>query len=213
MIPHTPVFNARRTALVLIECQNEWLGPDALLQTVIEDRLQFTHAQTAAKSLLNKAREANIAVGHAGLRFQTGYPELGEKGFGLRGAIQHYGTFPEGGPGSDFAAGFEPEPKEFIVHGRVGSSAFAGSNLDHWLRNNEINTLILAGFALHVCVESTLRAGHDLGYSCYIAKDATAAFTTKQYEHVLSDIVPHFGRAVSNPEISSLIQSTKDAQQ
>ena len=207
--PHS--FDPERSALVLIECQNEWLADDGLLQAVIEDLRQFSGAQDGALALLGLAREAGIAVAHAGLSFQSGHPELGPGGFGLRGAIKHYGTFRENGHGSAFAPGFEPVHGEFIVRGRTGSSAFAGSNLDRWLRNNGIDTVILAGFALHVCVESTLRAAHDLGYLCYLAKDATAAFTARQKQHVLDEVASHFGRTVSNAEIHSLLQPASNA--
>ncbi len=199
-----------RTALVIIECQNEWLAPDGKLQAVIADRPQFCSAVTGAKALLNIAREKKIAIAHVGLRFQNGHPEMGSGGFGLRGAIKTFGTFPVDSLASEFAKGFEPKEGEFVVTGRVGGSAFAGSNLDIWLRNNRIDTVILAGFALHVCVESSLRAAHDLGYHSYLAQDASAAFNAAQRAHVLSEVVPHFGKALPNTEIQSLLTSKQD---
>ncbi|MFQ1698970.1 cysteine hydrolase [Loktanella agnita] len=203
-------FDAKRTALVLIECQNEWLAPNGKLQAVIEDPTQFESAAKGALALLGIARKAQIPVAHVGLQFRSGYPEMGAGGFGLRGAIKQFGTFPEGSDASKFAPGFEPHHDEFVVSGRVGGSAFAGSNLDIWLRNNGIDTVILAGFALHVCVESSLRAAHDLGYYSYLAKDASAAFNAAQRAHVLSDVVPQFGKAVSNADLKSLLLSQEE---
>lgn len=196
-----------RTALVLIECQKEWLAADGKLQIVIQDRPQFDSAAAGALELLNIARDAGISIAHVGLRFQEGHPEMGEGGFGLRGAIKTFGTFPVNTPASEFAEGFEPKDNEFIVTGRVGGSAFSGSNLDIWLRNNGIDTVILGGFALHVCVESSLRSAHDLGYYSYLAQDASAAFNAAQREHVLTDVVPHFGKALPNAEIQSNLSS------
>lgn len=199
-----------RTALVLIECQNEWLAPNGKLQVVIEDRPQFERAAKGALTLLQLARDAQLSVAHVGLRFAKGHPEMGAGGFGLRGAIKQFGTFPSASPASEFAPGFTPRTGEFVVHGRVGGSAFAGSNLDIWLRNNAIDTVILAGFALHVCVESSLRAAHDLGYFSYVAQDATAAFNSAQRKHVLDDVVPHFGKALSNAQLQSLLSTSQE---
>ncbi|MCC3382126.1 isochorismatase family protein [Paenibacillus farraposensis] len=72
--------------------------------------------------------------------------------------------------GSQFGEAFTPEPGEFVVSGRTGASGFAGSNLDSFLRNQEIKKIYIAGYAFHVCVESTLRHGHDLGYEIRLSK-------------------------------------------
>ena len=193
-----------RTALVMIECQNEWLAPDGKLQVVIADRPAFDTAVDGARSLLASARDAGLNIAHVGLRFSPDYGELGQGGFGLRAAIRHHRTFAHGTPAADFARGFTPRATEFVAQGRTGASAFAGSNLDAWARHNGIDTLIFAGFALHVCVESSLRAAHDLGYAAYVASDASAAFTAAQRDHVLTHVVPHFGRAATNDALCAM---------
>ena len=60
----------------------------------------------------------------------------------------------------------------------------------------------LAGYALHVCVESTLREGHDLGYTMHVIEDATSAFTADQREHVLRDVVHHYGLHLTSDEFA-----------
>lgn len=182
-----------RTALLLIEFQKEWLEDDGKINHLMEDRSQFEASKVGGKVLLELARSKGMTVIHSGLRFNDGHPELGEDGLGLRGAIKTFGTFPINGKGSEFAAGFEPQAGEFVPTGRLGGSAFAGSNLGAILHNNRIDTLLIAGYALHVCVESTLRAAHDLGYDAYIIPEATAAFTAQQRAHVLDHVVHHYG--------------------
>ncbi|MNY51808.1 Isochorismatase family protein YecD [compost metagenome] len=61
-----------------------------------------------------------------------------------------------------------------------GSSAFAATTLDSYLRNNKIEDIYLMGFALRQCVESTLRNAYDLGYHTNVIYDASAAFTQEQ---------------------------------
>jgi nicotinamidase-related amidase len=68
---------------------------------------------------------------------------------------------------------------------------FANSNLEGLLKVNGIARLYLAGFATHVCVESTMRYAHDLGYEPITISDATAAFTREQRRHVLEDGAHH----------------------
>lgn len=193
----TKTIDPTRTAVLLIEFQKEWLEPDGKINGLMEDRPQFESAIEGGRELLAYAREKGLTVIHSGLRFAAGHPELGENGLGLRGAIKKFGTFPIDGKGSEWGNGFEPLPSEFVPVGRSGGSAFAGSNLNAYLSNNRIDTLLIAGFALHVCVESALRNGHDLGYDCLVVTDATAAFTPEQRKHVLEHVVHHYGECIS----------------
>ena len=181
-------------ALILIECQNEWLSPKGKLQRLIEDKDMFdTSVKNIAKAL-EYARIKKIPIAHVGLRFQKGYPELANGKSGLNKAIPTFGTFPIDEFGSQFYEGFQPVEGEFVVMGRTGASGFSGSNLDIWLRNNNIEDVYLAGYATHVCVESTMRDAHDRGYNPVLLEDATAAFNRTQQNYVIHDIVHHFGQ-------------------
>lgn len=181
------------SAIVFIEFQREWLDPAVgTLNTFLEDRDQLTTAVAGARQALAAARAAGtVQVVHCPLVVSPGYPELGPATLGLRAAIQQAGTWL--GAAGEFAPGFEPDDGELVVRGRAGASGFAGSNLDTLLRRHGIHRIYLAGFALHVCVESTLRDGHDLGYEMAVLDDASAAFTATQRRHVLGEVVHHFG--------------------
>ena len=207
----TRMPNLDETAIVLIEFQKEWLEPDGKINRLMEDRRQFDEAVEGGRKLLALGRERGMKVIHCGLRFQQGHPELGENGLGLRGAIKRFGTFPIDGKGSQFGDGFEPREGEFVVYGRTGGSGFAGSNLDAYLKANRIHSLLIAGFALHVCVESTLRHGHDLGYDCWVVKDATAAFTSAQRDHVIDHVVHHYGESVTTDDLQAIGATSKAA--
>lgn len=180
-------------ALVLIECQNEWLSPKGKLQKLIEDKEMFNHSIANIEKVLKFARKNNMPIAHVGLRFQKGYPELANGKSGLHKVIPLVGTFPQNEFGSQFYDLFQPIKGEFVVSGRVGASGFSGSNLDIWLRNNKIEDIYLVGYATHVCVESTLRDAHDKGYNTFLISDATSAFNRMQQDYVLNEIVHHFG--------------------
>ena len=186
-----------KSALILIEFQRDWLDNDGKIHSLIEDHDQFKPAIDNVEKALIFARNNAIEVVHCGLRFQDGYPELGSAQYGLRAVIPQVGSFPCSGKGSEFVEPFSPRKNEFIVQGRTGASGFSGSNLDSYLRNQNIRTIYLAGFALHVCVESTLRHGHDLGYNTIVLEDACAAFTKEQNQYVLNHVIHYFGARIS----------------
>lgn len=206
-LAHTPepnAFDPRHSALIFIEFQNEWLDPAAPLNALMQDRAQFDTAVANAARLINTAREKNIRIVHAGLSLVNDptYALFGGgagKG-GLRGAIPRAGTWRDPQRVA-FPEPFTPREGEFVVSGRSGASVLLNSNLDAYLRNNRIDRIYLSGFALHVCVESTLRQGHDLGYEVTVIEDAAPAFTDAQRRHVLEHVVHHFGHAISTEHL------------
>jgi len=190
-----------KSALILIETQNEWMHKDGkLYKALVKDKEMMQTSITNIERVLDYARKNNIEVIHVGLRFEKGYPELANGKFGLRKAIPNAGTFPINEFGSQFYETVKPIEGEFVVTGRVGASGFTGSNLDVYLRNNKIENLYLVGYATHVCVESTLRDGHEGGYNTYVISDATSAFNKMQQEYFLSEIVHHFGEHLTTEE-------------
>ncbi|MFD7904060.1 cysteine hydrolase [Kitasatospora sp. NPDC059722] len=185
-------------ALVLIEFQREWLDPEhGALHRLVADRDLLDTAVRGAATALAAARAHGVPVVHVPLVLTPGAPELAgwtPARLGLRAAIPAAGTWIEGGAGTGFAEGFRPGPGEPVVRGRAGASAFAGfSDLDLILRRLGVTDLYLAGFATHVCVESTLREAHDRGYTAHVVHDACAAFTRAQQDHVREHVIHHFG--------------------
>ncbi len=188
-------IDLEHAALVLIEFQREWLAPDGKMGAFVPEIGPFADAAARAAHLLAAARVAGLPVAHVGYQFRAGHPELGHATLGLRKTLREYDMFT--GASARFADGFEPRPDEFVVAGRLGVSAFAGSDLEGYLRNNRIERLYLAGFALQTCVESTLRDAHDRGYEAYVVEDATAAFSPEQRAYVLDQVLPLFGGRVT----------------
>lgn len=193
-----------RTALVFIEFQEEWIGETARLrQILVKDHAGFDRATSAAASVLATAREEGWHIVHAGLDLSTDPEYLifggGENAMGLRRVIPELRTWQAGAV--DFVAPFEPRRGEFILRGRSGASVLQNSTLDAYLRNNGIDTIVLMGFATHVCVESTLRQGHDMGYNVYVVNDAVAPFEPTQQAYFEEHVLHHFGEGVTSAQL------------
>lgn len=198
-----------RSAIVLIEFQNEWLAEDGILQTrLVKDKEPFRAAVRNAARVLDSARRNGCTTAHAGLNLSSdpGYRLFngGKNVLGLRKVIPVVRTWQE--EGAKFAEPFVPRDDEYVVSGRSGASVLKNSTLDPFLRNNGIDTLFFMGFATHVCVESSMREAHDIGYNAYLVEDACAAFEQGQHEHVLRHVVHHFGETVTTESLISFIE-------
>lgn len=84
----------KKSALVLIETQNEWMHPQGNLYNLIEDTEMFKQSVENIKLVLDYARDTGMPIIHCGLRFQKGHPELANGKTGLREAISRFGNFP-----------------------------------------------------------------------------------------------------------------------
>jgi|SRR5579862_9501485 len=200
------MINIQHSALLLIEFQNEWLTPNGKLNHLLTDKHQFLIALQNARSIIQCARKTTINVIHSGLSYTHNYKELGEAQYGLRAAIPMHKTFLSNTSASEFTPPFTPQDNEFTIKGRMGSSAFSASNLDAYFRNHRINTIFIMGYALHVCVESTLRAAHDLGYETVVIEDASCAFTKEQKHYFLNHVIHHFGHSMKSDEFITQLE-------
>ena len=207
-----PPLPLGRAALIFIEFQREWLDMDApLRRKLVVDGKAFNKAIAKASDLIGAARSARLPIVHAGLDLTSDphYTLFGTTrsiaNTGLRAAIPSAKTWTA--DRANFSPPFEPLAREFVVKGRSGASVLKNSNLDAYLRNNDIRTIYLCGFATHVCVESTLREAHDLGLDAWLVADCCAAFTAAQHDHVLEHVVHHFGRCIKSETLIAAMEA------
>lgn len=138
-----------RTALLLIDYQNEYLGGALPLAGAIE-------AVAEAVRLRDAARRFGWAVIHVHHHTRPG------------AAI-----FAPGSAGAAPIASLLPGDGEAVVVKHLPSS-FAGTELAALLEQGGIDTLLLAGFMTHNCVDSTAREAFHRGFRVQVAAGACA---------------------------------------
>jgi nicotinamidase-related amidase len=103
------------------------------------------------------------------------------------------------------AAGFR-ERDVLITKRQWG--AFYGTNLEQQLRRRCIRTIIMAGIATNMGVESTARAAHDQGYELVFAEDAMSSMSVEFHQFSTQNIFPMMGRVRSSDEIINALKTT-----
>jgi nicotinamidase-related amidase len=71
---------------------------------------------------------------------------------------------------------------DLLVQKTVNSSFHGTPDLDSWLRENAISTIVICGITTNHCCETTARVGGNLGYTVYFAVDATHTFDRTDLE-------------------------------
>ena len=80
-------------------------------------------------------------------------------------------------------------------------SGFIGTELDAVLRGLQARTLVFAGVQTQVCVESTVRDGHSLGYFCVVPQDAVASHTPALHDATLDNVRFLFGDVCATRDV------------
>jgi nicotinamidase-related amidase len=91
-------------------------------------------------------------------------------------------------------------------------SAFVGTNLDTMLRSRGIETLVIAGADLNICVGDTFHQAFALGYNIVGASDCLTCFSKRGRQHAeqmkdagLYLIQNHYGIVSQAEEIIGII--------
>ncbi|SEF42074.1 Nicotinamidase-related amidase [Caloramator fervidus] len=89
--------------------------------------------------------------------------------------------------GSDFIEELKPEGDEYIVQKRR-HSGFAYTDLDLYLREENIDTVVLTGVWTNVCVRSTASDALHHAYKVIVLSDGTQSKTQEMHESGLRDL-------------------------
>lgn len=84
-------------------------------------------------------------------------------------------------PGNDYKDEVRPLPGE-TEFGKTCNSAFVGTGLEKYLRDQGFGRLIVVGLTTDHCVSATTRSAADLGFDVTLVADACAAFERRGYD-------------------------------
>lgn len=103
-------------------------------------------------------------------------------------------------PGSDFVPELKPQEHDVVIVKRT-IGAFYGTGLADRLRENGVDTVVMAGLATTMGVESTARAAADHGFQILFAADAMSGMTAAEHEHALTVVLPRFGEVLTTEDL------------
>ena len=106
---------------------------------------------------------------------------------------------PEQPPGSELVEAVGQSADTVVVKHTVG--AFHGTGLHEELRQRGVTTLVMAGIATNMGVESTARAAADLDYRLVFAEDAMSALTAAEHDASVRLDFPRFGTVVRAADV------------
>jgi nicotinamidase-related amidase len=113
-------------------------------------------------------------------------------------------------PGNAFKDEVKPQLNEKIFEKEV-NSAFIGTELEKYLKDNSLNTLVIVGLTTDHCVSTTARMASNLGFKVYVVEDATATFERIGYDGSIytAEQMHELALASLHNEFALVIKSTQ----
>ena len=189
-----------KTAVVLIEYQNDFVSEGGALHGAVEAVMDKTDMLANTKKMVLAARAAGATIMHAPITFAPGYNEISAHPYGILKGVVDGAAFIKGGWGGAIADEMAPQEGDIVIEGKRGLDTFASTNLDFILRSKGIETLVLGGFLTNCCVESTMRSGYENGYKVITLSDCVAATSVEEHENALTYDYPMFSRPMTSQQ-------------
>ena len=189
-----------KTAVVLIEYQNDFVSEGGALHGAVEAVMDKTDMLANTKKMVQAARAAGATIMHAPITFAAGYNEISEHPYGILKGVVDSAAFIKGGWGGAIADEMAPQEGDIVIEGKRGLDTFASTNLDFILRSKGIETLVLGGFLTNCCVESTMRSGYENGYKVITLSDCVAATSVEEHENAITYDYPMFSQPMTSQQ-------------
>jgi len=184
-----------RAAVLLIDIQNDYCHPDGAIGRRGGDVSTCPPILGPVRHLIDGARAAGVPV-----IWIRNWHEKWTDSPAWTAARNGTGAARAGTWGAEFWE-VQPADDEAIVN-KQRYSAFCGTRLDHILHTLKRETIIMAGVATNVCVESTARDGCFLDYYVVFLSDCTATGDgPAAQEATLANMSGHFGVVATAEEV------------
>lgn len=183
-----PQLDPSTTALVLIDLQKGIVGRDGLGPHAPGDVVD------RARRLAERFRAAGAPVVLVHVGFGPGeIPSLNVD----KPSLPADGTPPAF---TELVDGLRQDGDIVVLKHHWG--AFIGTDLDLQLRRRGVKTIVLAGIATNMGVESTLRSGWELSYDMVVVEDACTSRSADMHRFAIEQIFPSIARVCVASDIS-----------
>src|SRR5689334_24916991 len=190
-----------KTAVVLIEYQNEFTTEGGVLHGAVAPVMDKTGMLDKTVALVEAARAAGVTVMHAPITFAPGYGELSRHPYGILKGVVDGNAFVKGTWGAAIVDDLAPVEGDIVIEGKRGLDTFASTNLDFILRSKGIKTVIIGGFLTNCCVESTMRTAYEHGFEVITLVDCVAATSAEEHRNAIKYDFPMFSRPMPSSEL------------
>lgn len=206
----------KRTALLIVDMQNDFAHPEGMLGVYGNDLTGALEIIPLIKKLSDAFRRTGSKVIYT---MHTFRPDLSDqpKMFReiTRGRISKLPGLPhrkaslrrrnpfliKGSWNAAIVDALAPQRRDIIVDAKHNYDSFYQTDLEQILRDMGTENLLVVGIATNVCVETAIRSAYHRDFRCILLEDCTWTTNPELKENTLKVISTHFGYLSSSDEV------------
>ncbi len=193
-------MNAKETAFIFIEFQNEFCTEGGKLFEAVKGELSRNQTIANAARLLAGAREKGALIIHCPFVLNADW--IRERGCsGILAGILENEMFAPGSWGHEIIDALKPLADETVLSNKHALSAFSHTKLGEILKEHGVKNLVVSGFLTNVCAQGTAFSAYDMGFQTRMALDACCATSESIQKYVENDFAPILGGPTRTDEI------------
>jgi nicotinamidase-related amidase len=202
-----------RTAIVVIECQNDLIheskigggGIGGALAAAVRERNVLAHIA----EILAAARAARVPVLYANKESKPGIPTTNAPIFriGKRNPILQEGTW-----GADVHPAIAPQDGDVVLRRFLSVDASYGSGLFGTLRALGRSIIVAMGVSTNFAVEGTLRGAVNRLFEVVIPEDCCASVPHDMHRFSIEHILSLLGTVTTSGEVVAALQPSQSVQ-
>ena len=180
--PYAYEFDPRRSALLIIDMQRDFLEPGGFGAMLGNDVSRLRCTIEPNRRVLAAWRAAGLQVIHT----REGHrPDLSDLPSAKKRRGRGKTTIGDAGPmgrilirgeaGHDIIPELYPLVSEPVID-KPGKGAFFNTELHSLLEDRDIRNLVVTGVTTEVCVNTTVREANDRGYECLVLTDCVGSY-------------------------------------
>lgn len=212
----------KKTALIVVDMQKYQVEKDYIaykaMNKVIPGILDYfvkeveENVTPNLRNLINFCHEVGIPVIYTkfssfmpdGSDFSKSLKFTNKLAYDLMGEVAFPYIFH---PSSDIIEEIKPADQDFVLQKNT-SGTFISTRLDSFLRNMEVETVLVSGVVTNFCVHSTAREAADYGFFVVIVEDCCAAWSLEIQQATLISFGLMYGHILPHDKIIKKINRT-----
>jgi len=199
-------INNSRSALLLVEFQNEFASSGGKLHDKVQSMMRSTDMLKKTVSIVKTARAHGVNIIHAPLRLLE--DTIGDNDNRVSGILNYYhdsSLFLSGSWNAQIIDCLKPQHEDDIVLGKSSLDCFIGSNLNDILSEKGIETLFLAGFLANGSIESTMRSAYEKGLNVITLTDGCVCNSEIEQIATTQGTFPMFSTPITCQQLEDLL--------
>jgi len=207
--------NIARSALIIVDIQNDFLYPDGSFAHIAQERpeamidLPFLMGTIPYVSRLAAAfRSAGRPVVYVAHVLKSDYSDAAFPFWrlGMKPLAGNRTHCVEGTWGAEIVDELKPHEGEHVVM-KKGFGGFSNTTLDTILRNAGVTTCVVAGVTTCVCVSTTVRGGVEHNYRMILVSDAVAEVSRDTHEGDLKTMNRIFADVKTTDQVVEMLRT------